>query len=96
MVTTRDQGRKNYPFISNIIVTKLNWEIGHAFDFDNCPSILNKFILECVRYKVHQAIIVSKKCNRRYIKIKYHNEIMEKIRLNHNFRKSLKKIKIKL
>jgi hypothetical protein len=59
MVTTRDQGRKNYPFISNIIVTELNWEIGQALDFDICPSILNKIILECVRYKVHQAIIES-------------------------------------
>ena len=82
--------------LSNKIVRKLIWKIGHIFDYDNFPSILKKFILDCVKYKIHRAIHSSKKQDRHYIKIKYLNKIMDKIHLDCIFCKSLKTIKVKL
>ena len=94
---TRDSDLKKVILsLGNKIVRKLIWKISDNFDCDNYPSILNKFIHDCVKYKVDRAIHLSKKQNRRYIKIQYLNKTMDKIHLNRIFLKSLKNINVKL
>lgn len=82
--------------LGNKIVRKLIRKISDNFDCDNYPSILNKFIHDCVKYKVHRDIHLSKKQNRRYIKIQYLNKAMDEIHLNRIFLKTLKNINVEL